>query len=99
MSRGWWRYSLNNAAPAVQSLDAAETVEDTFPLTASDGSVQTVTISIAGAEDAPVLTLTRVNKGLSITLECAGHHLSASDAVSLLSEFAGRMEQPLRHLL
>ena len=55
VSRGWWRYSLNNAAPAVQSLDAAETVEDTFPLTASDGSVRTVTISIDGAEDAPVI--------------------------------------------
>jgi pyruvate/2-oxoglutarate dehydrogenase complex dihydrolipoamide acyltransferase (E2) component len=52
-----------------------------------------------GAEDAPVITLTRTNGGLSITLECAGHHLSASEAVSLLSEFAGRMEQPLRHLL
>ena len=52
-----------------------------------------------GEEDAPVLTLTRTNSGLTITLECAGHHLSASAAVTLLSEFAGRMEQPLRHLL
>ncbi|QEE34697.1 pyruvate dehydrogenase [Octadecabacter sp. SW4] len=52
-----------------------------------------------GEEDAPVLTLTRTNSGLTITLECAGHHLAASAAVTLLSEFAGRMEQPLRHLL
>ena len=52
-----------------------------------------------GAEDTPVLTLTRTNGGLTITLECAGHHLTANEAVSLLSEFAGRMEQPLRHLL
>ena len=55
MSPGWWRYSLNNAAPAVQPVDAAETAEDTFPLTASDGSVRAVTISIDGAEDAPVI--------------------------------------------
>lgn len=52
-----------------------------------------------GAEAAPVLTLTRSGDGLSITLECASHHLTAAQAVSLLSEFAGRMEQPLRHLL
>jgi len=52
-----------------------------------------------GAEDAPVLTLTQASSGLSITLECAGDHLSAGEAVNLLSEFAGRMEQPLRHLL
>lgn len=52
-----------------------------------------------GAENTPVLTLTAACGGLSITLECAGDHLSASEAVNLLSEFAGRMEQPLRHLL
>jgi pyruvate/2-oxoglutarate dehydrogenase complex dihydrolipoamide acyltransferase (E2) component len=52
-----------------------------------------------GAEDAPVFTLTQASSGLSITLECAGEHLSAGEAVNLLSEFAGRMEQPLRHLL
>jgi hypothetical protein len=58
-----------------------------------------VTTVDLGAEDAPVLTLTRAGDGLSITLECAGHHLTATEAVSLLSEFAGRVEQPLRHLL
>lgn len=52
-----------------------------------------------GAEDAPVLTLTQASSGLSITLECAGQDLTAGEAVNLLSEFAGRMEQPLRHLL
>jgi len=52
-----------------------------------------------GAEPAPVLTLARNGDALAITLECAGDHLTASDALTLLSEFAGRMEQPLRHLL
>ena len=56
------------------------------------------TVSL-GAETAPVLTLTRRDVGLRITLECAGQHLTATEAVGLLSEFAGRMEQPLRHLL
>lgn len=52
-----------------------------------------------GAEEAPVLTLSYAGSRLVITLECAGHHLTAAQAVSLLSEFAGRVEQPLRHLL
>ena len=52
-----------------------------------------------GAEDQPVLTLTSSDAGLGLTLECAAHHLTAPQAISLLSEFAGRMEQPLRHLL
>jgi pyruvate/2-oxoglutarate dehydrogenase complex dihydrolipoamide acyltransferase (E2) component len=52
-----------------------------------------------GAEDAPVLTLAPDGAGLSITLECAADQLSTEAAIALLTEFAGRMEQPLRHLL
>ncbi len=52
-----------------------------------------------GAEDVPVLTLTRSGQGLAITLECAGDSLTAAEAVDLLSNFAGRMEEPVRHLL
>ena len=52
-----------------------------------------------GAEDAPVLTLTPSGDGHVVTLECTGDQLGAADAVALVSEFAGRMEQPLRHLL
>jgi pyruvate/2-oxoglutarate dehydrogenase complex dihydrolipoamide acyltransferase (E2) component len=52
-----------------------------------------------GAEDTPVLTLTGHGAGLTITLEYAGDQLSANDAITLLSNFAGRVEQPLRHLL
>jgi len=52
-----------------------------------------------GAEDCPVISIVRARAGLGLTLECAGHHLAAEEAVSLLSNFAGRMEQPLRHLL
>ncbi|WP_212524198.1 biotin/lipoyl-containing protein [Actibacterium sp. MT2.3-13A] len=52
-----------------------------------------------GAEDSPVLSVAASGAGLRLTLECAAHQLSAGEAVSLLSNFAGRMEQPLRHLL
>jgi len=52
-----------------------------------------------GAEDTPVLTLTRTDEGLGVTLECAASGLDAAGAIRLLTDFAGRMEQPLRHLL
>ncbi|MHA7778000.1 biotin/lipoyl-containing protein [Roseibium sp. M-1] len=52
-----------------------------------------------GTEECPVLTLLPRDKGLSLTLECADHQLAAKSAIDLLSNFAGRMKQPLRHLL
>ncbi len=77
-----------------------KTEEDTAPdLILRDLRMSRVSTVRLGAENAPVLTLTTAKGGVCITLECAGHHLSASKSVSLLSEFASRMEQPLRHLL
>jgi pyruvate/2-oxoglutarate dehydrogenase complex dihydrolipoamide acyltransferase (E2) component len=52
-----------------------------------------------GAEACPVVSITCAGNGLGLTLECTGDQLSADEAVTLLSNFAGRMEQPLRHLL
>ncbi|MBG6159264.1 hypothetical protein IWQ52_005198 [Labrenzia sp. EL_159] len=52
-----------------------------------------------GAEDCPTISISRAGRGLRLTLETAGHRLTAEEAVNLLSNFAGRMEQPLRHLL
>lgn len=52
-----------------------------------------------GAENTPVLTLTGMGDTLTITLECAPGHLSAAQALSLMSGFAGRLAEPLRHLL
>ena len=90
--------AYNVPAGAFRNITEAE--EDTAPdLILRDLRMSRVSTVDLGAENAAVLTLTRAGSGLSITLECAGHHLSASEAVTLLSEFAGRMEQPLRHLL
>ena len=58
-----------------------------------------ITAVALGAEDVPVITLTGFGTGVTLTLECAGSSLTAAEAVALLSNFAGRMEQPLRHLL
>jgi VCBS repeat-containing protein len=50
-----WTYTLNNGHASVQALDAGESLTDTYTFTASDGSTQTVTVTINGAEDAPVI--------------------------------------------
>lgn len=52
-----------------------------------------------GAGDLPVLTLTGDAAGLTVTLECSAAQLPPGRAIALITEFAGRLDQPLRHLL
>ncbi|HKL45478.1 MAG TPA: biotin/lipoyl-containing protein [Roseovarius sp.] len=51
------------------------------------------------ADGIPVLTLTQRRKGVRITMECAAGQMTAQGAIQLLTDFAGMVEQPLRHLL
>ena len=80
-------------------LSAVKFSEDTPQIRLRDLRFCAITTVQVGAEDIPTLTLTRNGAGVSITLEFAIGQLSAPDAITLLSNFAGRMEQPLRHLL
>ncbi len=52
-----------------------------------------------GAETAPVLSLLAAPSGLDLVLECAADQVGAADAVTLLTDIAGCLEQPLRRLL
>ncbi len=53
-----------------------------------------------GAEDTPVLTVLRgAGGGFELTLESTAGQLDAAAALALLDTAAGRMAQPLRHLL
>ena len=52
LTAGTWTYTLNNAHASVQALDVGESLTDSYTFTASDGSTQTVTVTINGAEDA-----------------------------------------------
>ena len=47
----------------------------------------------------PVISILRNGEDLTMVLEWTGDRLTAPQAIDLLSNFAGRMEQPLRHLL
>ena len=51
---GVWTYRLNNANPAVQALKG-DTLEDNFTFTAEGADPITVTITISGVNDVPVV--------------------------------------------
>ncbi|MEN9360793.1 MAG: hypothetical protein RL095_2328 [Verrucomicrobiota bacterium] len=53
---GVWTYTLSNGNAAVDGLDDTETLTDTFTITPTNGSAQTVTVTINGQNDAPVGT-------------------------------------------
>lgn len=61
---GEYVYTLNNADPAVQGLDADHSGKDTFYITATDqhGKTSTVeiTVNVTGENDAPVLSVDKV---------------------------------------
>jgi len=56
MSGNTWTYTLDNANASVQGLGAGDSLTDSYTFTTTDGKNQAVTITINGAEDAPVLT-------------------------------------------
>lgn len=51
---GGWSYSLSNSDIRVQSLTEGETVTDSFTISSSDGTTQTVVITITGQNDMPI---------------------------------------------
>ena len=53
---GVWTYTLNNANATVQALSVGNTLADSFTATTIDGTPQVVSITITGANDAPVVT-------------------------------------------
>ncbi len=53
LASGTWTYTLDQSA--VQDLDAGDTVTDSITYTATDDTQQTITVTITGANDAPVL--------------------------------------------
>ena len=50
---GVWNYTADNSQAAIQDLNTGESLTDTFIVTSADG-VTTITITINGANDAPI---------------------------------------------
>ncbi|MBU2872373.1 VCBS domain-containing protein, partial [Colwellia sp. E2M01] len=53
---GQWTYSLDNTNADVQALPEGETLTDTITFTSDDGTIETQTITITGADDVPTIT-------------------------------------------
>ncbi len=51
---GNWTYTLDNANTEVTALNVGDTLEDQIPVLTGDGTIGAVTITIEGANDAPV---------------------------------------------
>ncbi|MDT3276031.1 VCBS domain-containing protein, partial [Shewanella sp. SP2S2-4] len=54
-SSGVWTYNADNTQTAVQQLNTGESLTDTFTVSSVDGTSHTVTVTIQGSNDAPVL--------------------------------------------
>jgi VCBS repeat-containing protein len=48
---GTWTYTLDDHNPAVKALNACDTLTDTFTVTTIDGTAQSVSVTIQGAND------------------------------------------------
>ena len=89
---GHWSYTLDNTDPAVQALNATQTLTDNFTVTTADGTAQLVTITIGGANDAAVIgtpTVSAVTEDVAVVagiLKATGS-ISISDAEANQSTF------------
>ena len=54
-SSGHWVYTVDDNNASVQALNVGGTLTDTFTITTQDGTTQTVTVTINGANDAAVI--------------------------------------------
>ena len=75
---GLWTYTLNNGSAAVQGLKTGQIVTDSFTAFSVDGTdSQTVTVSIAGRNDAAVMAkkpTPPIQAKSSVRIRIAGRH-------------------------
>jgi VCBS repeat-containing protein len=87
---GAWSYALDNSLQAVQNLNDGDVVTETFQVQVSDGNggfaMTTISLDIAGTNDAPPVILTARNDfyhaAEGVTLELNGHGVLCNDTSS-----------------
>ncbi|MBI4985706.1 MAG: hypothetical protein HZC24_10305, partial [Rhodocyclales bacterium] len=92
-TNGAWTYTLNNAAAAVQNLNAGDAPTDVFSV-AANGSSQSVTIAVNGANEAgttpPTLVAPTATSGsLSFTDTAADNTYSSAGGTHSVSSWGG----------
>ncbi len=85
--------------PDARRLSVVAPSDETPALRVRDLRATAIESVSLGAEALPVLTIAQRGGALEITLECSAGQLDGPAAIALLDAFAGRMREPLRHLL
>ncbi|MFC3175502.1 VCBS domain-containing protein [Novosphingobium bradum] len=86
---GAWAYTLDNARAATQALGAGATASDGLTVTSLDGSAaQAITVTIAGANDAAVITGTARGAVAEDSTALVTGQLAASDPDAGEARFA-----------
>jgi len=85
-SSGNWTYVLNNSVAAVQALASGQTMTDTLVFTSADGTTQTQTITITGANDAASITVAATD---TVVTEDDGANNTATGSVSVTDADTG----------
>ncbi|MDK9716592.1 MAG: VCBS domain-containing protein [Trichlorobacter sp.] len=55
-AQGHWTYTADNSAPKVQALQGGHQATDSIEVMTADGTRQTITVTLAGTNDAAVIT-------------------------------------------
>ncbi|SDH36793.1 VCBS domain-containing protein [Variovorax sp. OV700] len=72
-ANGTWTYTANNSQTAIQQLAAGQSISESFTAVSSDGTAsQVVTVTIAGTNDAPVLSAAATPALASVNEDAGG---------------------------
>ncbi|XWN28926.1 MAG: biotin/lipoyl-containing protein [Devosia sp.] len=94
------RTHITLSDPDRKRLSALQPVEDGTPtLIVRDVSATAITGLALSAEGAPTLTVARKGEDLAVALHYRPGALDDGAAIAVISAFAERLQQPLRHLL
>ncbi|WP_440878459.1 VCBS domain-containing protein, partial [Vibrio natriegens] len=61
-ANGQWQYHADNNQPAIQQLAAGEPLTDSITVTSVDGTAHTISVTIEGTNDAPIVAHSVVNQ-------------------------------------
>ena len=62
---GQWQYHADNNQPAIQQLAAGEPLTDSITVTSVDGTPHTISVTIEGTNDAPIVAQSVVNQQIN----------------------------------
>ncbi len=88
LANGDWRYEADNSQGAIDALPAGATLTDSFVALTPDGVAQTVTVTITGANDAPVVaplmaTTDETQTAFDIALLASASDVDTGDMLSV----------------